>query len=792
MLFTWPMAAALPSVLYDWHDPLLNAWIMAWEAHQLLLDPRHLFDANIFYPYPATLAFSESLFGISALSLPLLWAGVAPLTTHNVMMLVAFFMAGVGAYLLALHLTANRTAAVVAALIYAFAPYRFGQLSQLQLLTTGWLPLTLLYLDRLLWPRAAGRGATRRDYLLFAFFFVMQALSSFYYALFTLTGGVLYAVAALLLNRRQSKRLRATLPALALTLALTFVLLLPAVYPYFMVNRQLGASWSIEQNEQFSAPLQAFFHAPPSNKIWGTLTAPLRYKHGDCCPGIALWPGLTPLLLAAYALFTGRDARRWAFVGMAGVALFFALGPTLQIRPGEGSVTLPYHWLLSHVPGFSALRVPARWSLLALLALSVLAAWGVARRPTGGKIAVALLLIEFWTFPLGLVKAPSPSPAIDWLADQPPSVILELPLTVRLEAKTVPTTDGQARQISQLPIRNYFSIQHWHTTPDGYSGYIPPSVAALDGELCAFPTQRNVRLFQAMGIDYLVVHGDQYPPEQAGAIRQSLATLSGIEAVGCWAAGEAQDDPCPAEGTAIYRITAATDDSLPSVDWSLLAPETVAPGATVPLQLALTTPTHRYGPPTERITLDVRWTGPETLAQKVTVTPPLWVEQAALIPIEVVAPTVAGTYALSISGGPRPLTQQITVSEHVPASFIPVAATVADLQVSHLAPGETATVDLAWRYLHYLPRYFRATVQAVDSEGSIWAQPQAMPGPLPTIEWCVGESYGRRWELAIPADAKPPLHLNLLWHDEFSGEPARLWYEGEWRDTLRIEVAPPP
>ena len=58
-----PLALHLADAVEDPQDALLNVWITAWDGHQLLSDPSHLFDANIFYSYPRTLAYSELLLG---------------------------------------------------------------------------------------------------------------------------------------------------------------------------------------------------------------------------------------------------------------------------------------------------------------------------------------------------------------------------------------------------------------------------------------------------------------------------------------------------------------------------------------------------------------------------------------------------------------------------------------------------------------------------------------------------------------------------------------------------------
>ena len=59
LVLTYPLPFHLADAVEDRQDALLNVWITAWDGHQLLSDPLHLFDANIFHPYPRTLAYSE-------------------------------------------------------------------------------------------------------------------------------------------------------------------------------------------------------------------------------------------------------------------------------------------------------------------------------------------------------------------------------------------------------------------------------------------------------------------------------------------------------------------------------------------------------------------------------------------------------------------------------------------------------------------------------------------------------------------------------------------------------------
>ncbi|MGH2543484.1 MAG: hypothetical protein ACRDIB_11825, partial [Ardenticatenaceae bacterium] len=459
LLLTWPTAITLATHVVDRQDPLLNAWIMAWEARQILLDPLHLYDANIFFPLRNTLAFSEILLSTSALVMPLQWFTGDALLSYNVAFLLAFFTTALGAYLLALYLTGRRWAALVAGVAFAWSPLRIGQISQLQLLTFGWLPLALIYLDRLLRPTSnvqnrvprMGESGARygrigcpganpkwlKEGFLLGFFLLLQALASFYAALFSVVACVVYVGGWVVWKRR--------LPAPALAggiLAALLVLagVIPFALPYFEVQRTLGAGWTLQQNELFSASLQAYAYAPEGTRLWGPVTRPLHYIYGPCCPPSTLFPGLTVLLLAGVAVWRG-GGRRPLWVALALVGFFLSLGPTLTIRAGEPTgIALPYRWLWAHGPGFSAIRAPVRWAVLVTLALSVLAAIGVARLRWKGAALVALVLVvvEFAVVPLRVVPAPSPPASLAWLDAQPPTRVVELPLVAERPRPAAP------------------------------------------------------------------------------------------------------------------------------------------------------------------------------------------------------------------------------------------------------------------------------------------------------------------------------------------------------------------
>ena len=132
-VMTWPQAARMRDGVHDPGDPLMVTWVLAWVAHQLPSAPGHLFDANIFYPERNTLAYSETLVVPGALAAPLHWAGVSPLIVYNLVFLSGFAISGVGVALLVRRLTRSVGAAIVAGIVFAFAPYRIDHYAELRL-----------------------------------------------------------------------------------------------------------------------------------------------------------------------------------------------------------------------------------------------------------------------------------------------------------------------------------------------------------------------------------------------------------------------------------------------------------------------------------------------------------------------------------------------------------------------------------------------------------------------------------------------------------------------------------
>src|SRR2546428_795669 len=139
VVMTWPLAAhatrALPG---DLGDPLLNPWILGWDAQRLAQGLAGFWDAPILYPARGALAFSEHLFGVALFVAPIYWATANAVLAYNVAFIASYVLAGTGMYLLAHYLCGRRDAAVLAALGFAFGPDRAGHVSHVPGLLSAW------------------------------------------------------------------------------------------------------------------------------------------------------------------------------------------------------------------------------------------------------------------------------------------------------------------------------------------------------------------------------------------------------------------------------------------------------------------------------------------------------------------------------------------------------------------------------------------------------------------------------------------------------------------------------
>ncbi len=503
VVWTWPLARYLTSrVPHDPGDPLLNIWLVWWNAQAVPFTDRW-WSPPIFHPMPGALALSEHLAGIAIITTPLQLAGASALTAYNVALILSFALSGLFAFLLVRSLSGSPLAAACAGLAFGFAPYRAGQLAHLQVLSAQWMPLALFAMHRY---TASGR---RRWLAVFVGAWLLQSLSNGYYLLFF---PVLIALwLAWFIDWRRA-------PRRGLILVGTWILgtlpLVPMLLRYETVQRGLGLARSTGEMTMFSATAAAFAHPSGMLAFWPFVPAANEELY--------LYPGLVAILLVVVGWTAGRS-RPWRdgsrapllfYSGAMVVMWALAAGPA---PPDSGARALlhPYT-LLTWLPGFDAIRVPARFAMLGALCLAVAAGLAldrivaVSRHPRTrygvALLAMTAIALDQWTRPMPLIL--------------PPGRVL-LPEASRATVVELPPDEGVVNTHAM-----YRAMQHQRPLVNGYSGHVPPHYAVLWHALRRNDPSALVEL--ARGRPLIIVVHDRI--DTGGAMRRLVESLPGIQA----------------------------------------------------------------------------------------------------------------------------------------------------------------------------------------------------------------------------------------------------------------------
>jgi hypothetical protein len=510
---TWPQARYLSSQAAQHQDVYFNMWRLGWFAHALVTSPARLFDANIFHPEPRTLAYSDAMPVEGLVAAPLLWAGLAPVLVHNLLLLGAMAASGVAMFALARYLTRSRGAGILAGIVFAFAPYRFEHIMHMELQWAMWAPLAFLALHRTFdtgkWKYGIATGAC----------VALQMLSSIYYGIFLASALALGAV--LLVARDRQVSISRLLPPLAAGAVLAAALSALYAMPYLKVHDRVGDRPAGEVNT-FSARPSSYLSAPKSNWLYGWASRPRD--------GIErrLFPGAIPVILAVAGLLLRTPSRR---------AIVYLLLLVAAFETSLGFGGYGYTFLYEHVSPYRGLRAAARLGIFVLMFLAVLSAYGYAalvearRAPARAALVAVLaagLLAEYRTA-LTLVPFPNTAPPLyRLLRQQPRGVVAEFPVP------PVNLLPGPEAKYS------YLSTFHWFPIVNGYSGIYPASYLARLERLRGFPGETSMLQLRRDNVSYLIIHGASYGEAGFAALRAQLTDGGALVELGAFDDGEGQ------------------------------------------------------------------------------------------------------------------------------------------------------------------------------------------------------------------------------------------------------------
>ena len=513
---TWPLVVhprALLGASSGPGDPYLNLWILGWGMQAVLSNPASLFNgtvfnANIFHPATGTLAYSDHLLLQSVVLAPLYALTHDVVLCYNVLLIASLVASALAMHLLVRLVVGSESGAYLAGLAWGFGSYHFSHLIHLQLQSLYFLPLTFFFLHRLI------SGRRTRDLVLLGVTAALQAISSVYYGII---GGLALVVGGIALAAGVGRwRNVALLRRLYYAAAIAGLLVMPIAIVYGRVAQREGFGRNLYEAGRSAAYASSYLQAPPGNVLYGR-TGLLRQQDPvspraldeppRTGPERELFPGFVLMALAMAGAWLGwRDDKKPAVLAMVAIVVFgfvFSLGPD-----GARGIYAAFH---RFVFGFAAIRAPARFSVLVIFGLSVLAAIGLGElsarrvittkrakiakmentkttnpfvlsnlrglRDLRGSLVFVLLTaaaIEWLHVPTALVAAPSlRSDVGQWLAQEPgPGAVAILPLGLDIDA-----TPAMVQ-----------SLEHRRPIVNGYSGQRPSFYGPLADAVNTFPS----------------------------------------------------------------------------------------------------------------------------------------------------------------------------------------------------------------------------------------------------------------------------------------------------------------
>ena len=507
----WPLWTDFRGLMVSIADPQLNTYLVGWSQFALFNQITSFADANQFWPWESALAYGEHLLAQAVLTLPFK-PFLNAVGIHNMSWMQGYFFSALGAYALAWSTWRCRGAALMAGLIYGFAPYRLAQWEHVQLIHGGSLPIMILAFERIL--KGGGRGW--QAILCLAAW--GQWLGSWYWTIISFWFLMPYFLARSFqqrsnIDRRVVGRLLAPLLIASIPVAIV-------AFPYYdllktgvmLRPRELAMDW-------WARPID-FLVSDERNLVFGRglgfqdrLRSVVDFER-YLFPGLSIIAGFIVVSclrlrkrpnfckaagVSSHAVFgTAIPWKPGLWTGITLFMLVLCFGPKFQASICSGSLAFrnPFYDLIDWVPGTDQIRVTARWVLPALLSFAMMlgCAWSSlpdlrhasVRRLVQAGLVILLFLDICWR-PLSPVPVDPDHPEVyRWLENQPyPSPILLMPV------------DHPVLMLEMA----------WHHQPvvNGSNGYFPRGYPGYMEILSGFPSHASLDKLADFKVRYVVI-----------------------------------------------------------------------------------------------------------------------------------------------------------------------------------------------------------------------------------------------------------------------------------------------
>jgi hypothetical protein len=394
----------------DIGDPLFNLYLVKWVAHEAHRAFAGFWDPPFFYPARGVLAYSDHLLGpglVAEAFTSLVPTGLPRwIPALNFLLWSSFAGTGVTACFVLRRGGLGWAGSWLGGVMYAFSPFRWDQLSHLQVLLMQLIPVTLWSFDRLL------ASPSRRRAALFLGCYLLHLSGSCYLAYM-----IHVPLAVLLANRfpglRRDWRWRTQLPLLGGTALIAAVAAGALFGKYWEVGRDAGLHWGPSAMRAWGASVLSYLTPSHSNLYSGLLPESLHRPENSLFPG---WLAGGLALLGAHDLW--RQYRRPFPIadGALTAGRRLALGAALAVAAAGWLLAEARTWSLPTAQPPHLTQLP-HWATrnysvpLALVALGAVGWLALRRRRLVGR---SLRWREIEPWPRGLLAAGAVTAALSF------------------------------------------------------------------------------------------------------------------------------------------------------------------------------------------------------------------------------------------------------------------------------------------------------------------------------------------------------------------------------------------
>lgn len=481
----WPVAVNIKSSLPVGHEDVILTWIVNKNIEKIPTDIFNLFNGNIFFPYKNTMAYSDLFLPSSLISFFPARIMESYSVAFNFSLILGQVLTALIIFMWFKELTKDTISSLVGTVAFIFSQIRMHYYVHIHTFIFQWLFLSFFFLWKFSKDNKPWRLYSASIFLILQFW--ESPLPVFW----------IFSFAAILLLPKFDI-LKRNIKHILLSSILVLIATLPLIKAYYSVSNQFNYVRSIRE--------AAHFALSPDELITTFFS-----------PGLFALAVISIVFLIKTKLYKKDRELKWIFPLLL-VGLIMALGPVLKWQGstvklfGNIFIPLPYGIFYYVIPGFGALRTPSRWLILFAFSLSVIIALALSKYRGKYKRLLFLLGLTLAIFGGARIQKVTPipnpdnySPVYKWLKNQEGDAVLELPIY----------TSGDSSKYPLEFYRMLYSLYHKKNLVNGASGFDPPPRQSLVKDINEeFPSSILERKLSEMGVDYLVLHKNQYEKEK--------------------------------------------------------------------------------------------------------------------------------------------------------------------------------------------------------------------------------------------------------------------------------------